>query len=180
MNKHFVILEDGTKATRNSQNRTYTHAVAISPLDRDVAIEQLTTRINTQEQYKAAAINLVSEIKEQGVTISERASLFGNMWLDFSVNGKTIYLDGIYKAGTITAEEATAKAIEVHEASIENCDRQIAARCGNIATIKERGQSGDWAVVAWCGRYDLAEKQLAKWSDRRGHTVKIVEVRVGA
>ncbi len=107
MNKHFVILPDGVKATRNSQNRTYTHAIAVSPLAADVAIEQFTNRLNEQREYQAEAEVRLAEIKEHGVTIKEEMG-FNTAWAAFYCNGKKVYLANVHQFGTITEEEATA------------------------------------------------------------------------
>lgn len=63
MNKHYVILEDGTKATRNSENHVYTYAVALSPQDKDVALEQLNEEledINAQIGYEGESTYLMT------------------------------------------------------------------------------------------------------------------------
>jgi hypothetical protein len=180
MNKHFVIHPDGTKSTRNSENRVYTHAIAVSPLALEVAIEQFTNDIATQEASKAEAVERVAALKKHGVTITERVS-FGTVWADFQVNGERIFLNGIHRPGDITVEEATAQAISNYEGYISNYDKRIAKFYDNIATTKEQGHWGNWGIVTWCGRYDLAVTQFNKWSGRRGYTAQIVEVeRVGA
>lgn len=52
MNKHFVLLPDGRKATRSSQNRTYTHAVATR---RSAAAIQSQFRSNADHLLAEAA-----------------------------------------------------------------------------------------------------------------------------
>jgi uncharacterized small protein (DUF1192 family) len=180
MNKHIVILEDGTKATRNSQNRIYTHAIALSPLDKDVAIEQFTRIYNDQlDAIKDAEVRLAA-LKKDGVTITLDTG-FNTEWAKFSVNGEPVYLSGVHQFGTITEEEATATAIINTEERITLLTRRCERIQADIERTKAEGQSGNWGIVTWCGRYDLAVTQLNKWSQLRGHTAKIVEVeRVGA
>ncbi len=180
MNKHFAILPDGVKATRNSQNRTYTHAIAVSPLAADVAIEEFQERFKQIAQWAFDSLETLNAIKAEGLTAGVRTS-FGREYAEFTVNGEVIHLDDIYAAGTITVEEATAQAITTYTERIKRCDQRCDDIMAEIEKIKVDGKLGEWGIVTWCGRYDLAVTQLSKWSQRRGYTAHIVEVeRVGA
>jgi hypothetical protein len=178
MNKHFVIHPDGTKSTRNSENRTYTHAIAVSPLSEAVAIEYFDKQydMKTQEMFRYAEI--IDEIEENGVTIKV-VELFGSDHNEFYVGDVRIFIDGGYRQpGSITPEEAAGKALATYRRFTITANAELDRILGKINQIKKDGSYGKWEVITWCGRLDLAEKQYKKYGQRKGQTVQLVEVEV--
>ena len=58
----------------------------------------------------------------------------------------------------------------------EWCEEVLA----KAATVRAKGEPvGKWTAIAWCGRADLADKQLKSntgWCRKEGRTVQVVEV----
>lgn len=180
MNKHFVIHQDGHKSTRNSLNRVYTHAIELSPENAEAAIARFTRHINHHETMITMANQNIENIKTYGVVFETQANMFNAdlFYKVAKVNGKQV---GRWVNETETEEEYAAMLIADNEKSIARAEAVIAKTYDDIATTKEQGHWGTYSVVTWCGRYDLAQKQLAKYSEWSSYTARIVEVeRVGA
>lgn len=185
MNKHFVIHPDGTKSTRNSANNTYTHAIEVGPLPKASEIARYEAQVNRQQVEKARYVQVL-ELLNNGVEIMAVANPWGQNEFDFFIKGvkgnshrdQRIGGTSILTPRGMTADQvdlAREMAIQQYQGYIQGCDHGIELYT-NLITKTQAGPDfiGGWGIVTWCGRYDLAQKQLNKWT-QPGREVRIVE-----
>lgn len=179
MNKHSVILADGTKATRNSKNHAYTHAIMVSPLSLEAATEQFTILIESNHAAMVKNHAKFLDIEEHGVKITKETDGTGRTRSRFWVNGEEIFLP---VALVLDVNEKQATELAMRRCIKHNglYAKRHEALTRDLYKAQQAGQWGKWSIVAWCSRKDLAEKQLQRWTGRRGYTASIVEVEVGA
>lgn len=147
MNKHFVILPNGTKATRNSQSREYTHCVMVE-YDHDVL------RAAAEKAYRAKG------------------------WMrTYASNWRYLHetaagTDHFPSPERMADAKAQLEATPDFESYAEHCV------VDQLAKLEEAIAKGyyDPGVVTWCGRHDLAVKQLSKYDGREGATATILPV----
>jgi hypothetical protein len=181
MNKHIVRHEDGTASTRNSANRKYTHAIEVGPVNPAAVIAADVARI---EAYVTdAEARLVAFIASgKTVKIVDRNIHPRNaVDVDHGHTGEMSYHNFELRVGHHRGQHCNSKGEstkgypEVTVISFEeNCaaieaglinevaywtGRLVEAKATKPASIKQ-----EWSVVTWCGRLDLAQKQLDKWS----------------
>jgi hypothetical protein len=197
MNKHIVRHEDGTASTRNSQNRTYTHAIEVGPANADMVIANDIA--NAEARLVKAEANLAAFIASgKTVKIVDRGITRNAAEPDSDYMGKTTYHNfELRTAGSNhhsrfcnSKGESTRGYPEVTIISYEkNCAEIEAGLINDVESAKfnlahNRAQTpadikdGGWGIVTWCGRLDLAQKQLDKWTAiyaRTGNVVRIVE-----
>jgi hypothetical protein len=189
MNKHLVILPDGVKATRNSQNNVYTHAIQMGPEPRESTIGFIQRRIVSEQELIVRYQEALNYLTNGGEIVALpnwggfKFHMSGLKKQGYSINDQT-HGKSILTPNTMTADQtelAREMGIEQNKGYIKNCERTIERLTKEIADL-EAGPAfiGGWGIVTWCGRYDLAQKQLNKYS-QPGRDVRIVEVeRVGA
>jgi len=149
-NKHTAILPDGSVATRTSQNRVYTHCVAVR-MDFEYAYEQAAKYGNWEvhkrnwEYFKREADPATARHRNLGGKTSE------NLAEQDRIAGLTLTQ---YRA------ELTGQAIE------------------EVLKAKDEGFYEKWQVVGWNGRLDLAQKLASQHSGPSYAEVRIIEANV--
>lgn len=187
--KTTVTHADGTVSTRKSQSRTYTHAVEIAPA-RAAAYAAWQTAAAAKEearaaQYRAAAAAGKVVIKSRGFPGTRPESLHdyeatlagtgGYVYTWCSADGRTqdIVADGkpIVDVRAYLIEHATQYA--------EGIEQRAAELRAEAAKILAAGTPvGDYGVLRWSSRADLATKALSEfdYAVQRGHTIRVVPV----
>lgn len=186
MNKHFVIHPDGTKSTRNSENRTYTHAIEVGPEPREARIAGHKRQIAMYEGHIAEYREVLAYLNNGGRIIATTETSWDRSRISFHMadlkkggsSNDRKYGKSINAAPSLTADDievARATAVHQYEGYVKGGESSIELYT-NLITKLEAGPEflGGWGIVTWCGRYDLAQKQLDKWS-QPGREVRIVE-----
>jgi hypothetical protein len=198
MNKHIVRHEDGTASTRNSQNRTYTHAIEVGPYNAEMVIANNIA--HAEARLAKAEAELAAFIASgKKITIKDRNLRLSNVVdPDLGYTGEPTYHNfELRVAGSSNSSrhcnskgESTRGYPEVTVVSFEqNCAEIEAGLIESVESAKfnlayNRAQTPadidtkGWDIVTWCGRLDLAQKQLEKWSAiyaATGNVVRIVE-----
>lgn len=129
MNKHFVILPDGQRATRNSKNRVYTHAVAVRQ-SYAYALQEAQSHGNLD--VHRSNWRYAKEKAEQGAAHRHAA----------------------YQTPERQAEDERVAALSLAEYRAELTAKAIA----RVEQLKAEGYYDKWFVAGWNGRADLAQK----------------------
>ena len=135
-NVHTVTLPDGQVATRKSQNRVYTHAVAF------------------RRSYRYAAEQAQREF-------SYMRSDFRH-YSDLAHGRKSYPHIGDANANVNKGFEGLRGYI-VEEDYVQN---EIARAVEKVEKLRREGYYDKWAVEGWCGRADLAEKLAAQVNNK--------------
>jgi hypothetical protein len=197
MNKHIVRHEDGTVSKRNSANRTYPFAIEVGPDNLDMAIAE---RIAFAEKSLARAQEKLALFIASGKKVNVvKRSFVRDVNPDIDYKGDPCYHnfefkfagDGVhtpwcnskgestegYPEVTIVSYEDNCAKIEARlYAVIDACEQELAEALALTPETIKHVQRG-WGIITWCGRADLAVKQLDKWNAHyanRGNTVRIV------
>lgn len=153
MNKHFVILPDGTKATRNSKSRVYTHCVAV----RDSYDYDLAT---FAKEWRSDRDNHAYSVACADGEHHHAQSLEGDP--DWRVDSA--------RRCRLRGKEYVAKYGRDVDAAVAQL---IAERRAYVEEEKASGGYDSWGVVGWSGRRELAEK-LAAHERNSGRRAEVV------
>lgn len=135
MNKHVTFHpETGQEATRNSKNRTYTHAIWVQiPWEWRVRALENEVKHNREQAVEYRAV--IADV-EAGRPISDpRSRESHEKW------GWTVENEWLPWA--------------------ESCERRAESAQAEADRIREAQEDEPWGVVGWAGRPDLAEKRAA-------------------
>jgi hypothetical protein len=198
MNKHIVRHENGTATKRNSANRTYPYAIEVGPANVEMVIAddiaRAEARLAKAEATLAAFIASGKKvtIKSRGFRSSHES---GDMDLDYKGEAAYHYFE-LRIAGSNYAQHCNSKGestrgypvqtvisyekncAEIEAGLINDVESAKANLANNRAQTPADIKDGGWGIVTWCGRLDLAQKQLDKWSAIyavTGNVVRIVE-----
>ena len=185
--KTTVTHTDGTKSTRGSKTRAYTHAVEITPAPArayaDFLIRQGQALTAKATAYRQAATDGRVAIVSRGITTSDplinhQATLIGTdrgiyTWCSADGQTRDIMQDGYPVAGVRQSLVAHAVAMaERYEADAA----KLADEATEIATAGT--PVGAYGVLRWSSSQALAGKgmnEFATYTDR-GHTIRVVPV----
>lgn len=146
MNKHFAIDANGTTHTRNSENRVYSHCVAVRfSYERALAEAKKPHRsADSNFHHYAAFLDGTSEFLKQ------------RSWHTAEQHAEQVAHD-IEKAKEALAGCAT---VEEYSAML------IARSVGGVKKAKADGYYDRWHLMGWNSRLDLAQKEAARQRDR--------------
>ena len=137
-NKHFIIDPAGVVHTRTSASRTYSHAV-IGRRSYDRALASAKAYRNPNYEYYRSIADGTSRhlVAYSWETAEEHAARYA---------------------------KARAEAVEELDGA-ESAEAYIAAerakRVASVEAKKAAGKFGEWSVLGWAGRPDLADKLAA-------------------
>jgi len=201
MNKHIVRHEDGKTSTRNSAGNKYPYAIEVGPADLDMAIASeiavAQARFLTAQSARDAFIDSDQKVSIRRKIFAPRYSADTDK--DLGYTGEYSYTNYEY----ITADgkswgycdsngdteprygetESRYSKISIKAWILARLDEDVNRTQHALTRAQELTHETvrverSWSVVTWCGRYDLAQKQLDKWSKicaRTGNVVRIVE-----
>lgn len=172
MNKHTAQLPDGNVATRNSKTRTYTHAIALGPSKASKLIERLESRRDYRANEALEYIKIVEALPTAAIAQNDRGT-----WLASGVNFPVFSSSGVSNA-----DEAREYLLDQYRNFAALSGDAVSRMNKEIAELSEGPELvGNWAVVTWCGRPDLAAKQAASYAGNdSGSEVRVIEVEVVA
>lgn len=182
-----VTHQDGTRSTRTSASRTYTHAIEVSPAPAEAYAAYLRDAAETHER---SAAELEQAAESGRVLLSSRgfatdpgsdhhshcARLEGtDLFTWASAEGMTRSYQGaepeMVRAATHLREIAREEAASLRE-------RAVSLRAEAEQVRAAGAPIGTYTVVRWSSRYDLAASALGEFSHyaTEGRTVRVVPV----
>lgn len=175
MNKHTSTHPvTGETATRNSKNRTYSHAVWVRETQAR-RIEIATATVESNRAYVAKCEAVVADWDAH--VAAERADVTaryrGSRWLTDEQRAQ--YIEEHVERRTVTVSPLSTWVDEY----LPHARESLANSEARLAEILDEGDEAEWGVVTWCGRHDLAVKQAASWA-KKGYETLIVEAVVNA
>jgi len=175
MNKHTSTHPvTGETATRNSKNRTYSHAVWVRETQAR-RVQIATDTVESNRAYVAKCERIVADWDAH--VAAERAEAVaryrGSRWL--SDEEKAAKVEESVHFRTVQVSPLSKWTDEY----LPHARESVVKAEARLAQILDEGDTAEWGVVTWCGRHDLAVKQAASWA-KKGYETLIVEAVVNA
>jgi len=175
MNKHTSTHPaTGETATRNSKNRTYTHAVWIrEPQDERVAAAQ--RGVESARQYVAKCEAVVADWDAHVAATRAEAVRKYRGFRHLSEAERAEQVEESVHFSTVRSSPLSAWVDNYLPGAVTS----LAKAEARLAEILDEGDVAEWGCVTWCGRYDLAQKQAASYA-KKGYETLIVEAVLNA
>lgn len=176
-----VTHADGTTSTRTSKTRTYSHAIEVSPAPADRYAAYLTRQAEEQE---AKALNLRTAASLGRGTIRSRGFKTQNDHVSYAatLTGTDVYTwcgeDRMTESDGVLVP-VLPYLIDRARQSAEYADGLAAKLRAEAAAVLAAGTPvGEYMVVRWSSRADLAHQALGEfsWYASQGRTVRVVAV----
>jgi hypothetical protein len=184
--KTTVTHADGTVSTRTSKTRIYTHAVEVSPAPAAAYAAWLTRRADKSaalaDAFRAAATEAKVTVKSRGFRTSNdlvgyQATLAGTggyIYTWCSADGRTEdHRTGGAIVGVVSYLVRSALGMaDTYQKAAEK------ARTQAHTVLMTGTPVGDYGIVRWSSRADLAAKALSEFDHHaaQGSTVRVVPV----
>lgn len=154
MNKHRITLPDGTVATRSSKNRTYTHVVALGPVNAGHLVTLARKSIERCERGISEHQHVIDFV-ESGGEFTVRNDSFGP---NYSLpNGSRVSV-------AFRAEDPKEGALDWAREGVEALQLSAARDLAKIAELEAGPEFvGTWVAASWASRADLAEKATTQF-----------------
>ncbi|CAB4124052.1 hypothetical protein UFOVP45_123 [uncultured Caudovirales phage] len=190
MTATFTVTDPtGRVHKRTSENREYQYAVLLGPTPREAKVIHLEQRVKAEwraVEHKQADIKYLSD----GGLLHFVDVGFGGHWFaknHFPANDEASsynerqygqhFLVATMDEASLTEDEFRTEALAQAERGLQQCELRVASLEKEIAKVRVGDKFlGDWQVLGWCSRIDLAQKlstsQSATWS---GGQVAIIQ-----
>lgn len=185
--KTSVTHADGTVSKRASKTRTYSHAVEVTPAPA-ASYAAYLTQLAAEATAKAASLRAAAEAASVAITsrgwstgdpyYSHQATLRGTnrqVYTWCSADGQRVDVLADGKPVVSAKDSLVADALSGAQRAEQDAER-FTARAAAVLAAGE--PVGEYKVVRWSSRADLAVKALSEFERYTdwGHTVRVVPV----